>query len=197
MSTNKFAAICTRCKTAVPAQEGRLTKGEDGWEVTHLDECEEAVRIVTDQNRWSVGDVFESEKFGVIVALASEALPNYDDDDYMTQWETFFRAANAEELEDFAGRKAHGAKVKEAEALMEGLTPTDALDEGRDAEHLVLQRGDGYNASFYASIPADHSLPIIIHSFHGAYHDAVAFKEVEYTDAAVEILRWQVEEAMK
>ena len=201
MSTNRFPAICTRCKTAVPAQEGSLEKKYGVWEVTHLEECDEAMRVVTHDDRWGRGTVFESEKFGVVVAIMSEELPDYEDDPMMVEWETFVRAATAEERKEFAEHKAeakaHCEKAREAEALMDGLAHIDVFREDRDAEHLVLKNGHFYGPNFYANIPVDRSLPIIIHSFHGENCDSMAFKEIEYTDATVELLRWQVEEGKK
>ena len=217
MSTNRYPAKCTRCKKNVPAGEGSLTKNGSGWEVRHIEECPDveglAVRwIVTDEPRWRDGVVFEYEDSGVVVAMAHVPLPQFPGDG-VDEWQTYARAATAEELETFATQKTvempHDEKLKVAMALMDGRSEcicwiaqeackVHHFDKTRDAEHLNIHKGR--QGTICANIPADSSQNIFIYSFHGKDHDAEQVeavemvKELKYTSSVVEMLRWKAKE---
>lgn len=58
---NGFGAACKRCGVWVPAQEGELRRGANGWETLHIGGCpdgEAPVRISTPAKPSEVGDGF-------------------------------------------------------------------------------------------------------------------------------------------
>ena len=202
MSTNRYPATCVRCKENVSAQEGSLEKKRGVWEVRHIKECPDVVALSVgaiftyNDALCCPGEIFMDEDFGIVVTMSAAPWYAYEDDvdDCTDGWEIFARAANTEEREVFAAKEKeaviHGEKHAAVERLMEGridcICWEDAaackaphLDDTRESDRLTLKDGGVFGASIYANIPADISLPIIIHSFHGESFDSTAFKEIE------------------
>ena len=222
MSTNRYPAICTRCKENVPVQEGNLEKKHGAWEVRHIKECPDVValsvgRIITYESLSRPGEIFMDEDFGIVVTMASVPWYPYEDDvdDDMNAVEIFARAANTEEREVFAAKEKaaviRGEKRRAVVRLMEegriNCTCWDDaaackakaphLDETRESYRITLRNGNSSSPSIYADIPADISLPIFIHSWDHSRACSGDFKEIEYSEDAVELLHWQAEEVKK
>ena len=220
MSTNRYPAKCTRCKEFVPAGEGNLTKNGFAWEVRHIEECPDVAALSVgaiftyDDALCCPGEIFMDEDFGIVVTMSAAPWYAYEDDvdDCTDGWEIFARAANTEEREKFAAKEKEavirGEKRRAVERLMEegriNCTCWDDavackakaphLDETRESYRITLRNGNSSSPSIYADIPADISLPIFIHAYDHSRACSGDFKEVEYSEAAVELLHWQAEE---
>ena len=167
MSANRYAAQCKRCKETVPAEEGNITKGDGGWDVTHAIECQDVEgestgSFTANDGYWTEGDSFRHREHGMITILASEHFKDldYETDEWYEALRFYFRAATTEEIEAherrIAEQDARVAKIESAKELVEGRIACNCstdpegcnaphLDKDRESERLSIRRGDAYN----------------------------------------------------